>query len=90
MSDKISYSPQSKIKFKYFAGESQNIFESAVQMFFLFPGSQQEKRGKSEISLDLDSMKNIFQFLFCCLDPTTAASTSLHHEYVICPDPYYP
>ena len=51
MSDKISYSPQSKIKFKYFAGESQNIFESAVQMFFLFPNSQQEKCGKSEISL---------------------------------------
>ena len=56
MSDKISYSPQSKIKFKYFAGESQNIFESAVQMFFLFPGSQQEKRGKSEISLDLQGV----------------------------------
>ena len=59
MSDKISYSPQSKIKFKYFAGESQNIFESAVQMFFLFPDSQQEKCGKAEISL----VSKIFLFI---------------------------
>ena len=86
MSDKISYSPQSKIKFKYFAGESQNIFESAVQMFFLFPNRRNVEKQKSVWY----NMKKLFRFLFCSLDPTTAASTSLHHEYVICPDPHYP